>query len=261
MTNMIGKVVSVHTGARDTLDKKECSMIEVDLDGIVGDRHRGISRQTWEGDKQAVGVTRRNERMWSAVSAEEIAEITLTMNLDEPLSAASLGANLCIEGIPGLSRLPRGSLLKLPSGVELMVEEYNPPCSDMGAKIASMHTCNGGETVADTAFSQAAKFLRVLWASSRLPVLSRREIPLRWKPKSCRNGCANPKADYPKHLQKAPEETGVNPLPLSGQRPPISREKIADNARRRCKNRHKFVPQLDKVFNRPEADCWSKLAT
>lgn len=160
MTKMTGKVISVHAGVRDTLEKEERTAVEVDFDGVVDDRHRGFIRQNWEGDKQAEGIVRRNERQWSAVSVEEVAEITRAMNLDQPLAAKSLGANLCFEGIPDLSRLARGTLLKFSSGAELMVEEYNPPCSEMGAKLATLYTCNSGESVADNAFSQAAKFLR-----------------------------------------------------------------------------------------------------
>jgi MOSC domain-containing protein YiiM len=160
MSVIAGKVVSVHVGAADTLSKELRSSIEVALDGIVGDRHRGLARPCWEGDKQAEGVVRRNERHWSAVSVEEISEIQQAMNLAEPLLASSLGANLCLQGIPELSRLVRGTLLKFSSGVVLMVEEYNPPCSDMGEKLAQLHTSNSGEPIASTAFSQAAKFLR-----------------------------------------------------------------------------------------------------
>lgn len=160
MTTVAGKVESVHVGAADTLSKERCSSIRVELDGIVGDRHRGLSRQCWQGDKQAEGAVRRNERHWSAVSMEEVGEIQEAMNLAEPLLASSLGANLCLQGIPELSRLARGTLLKFSSGVVLMVEEYNPPCSDMGEKLAQLHTSNSGEPIANTAFSQAAKFLR-----------------------------------------------------------------------------------------------------
>jgi MOSC domain-containing protein YiiM len=160
MTAIAGKVVSVHVGAVDTLSKELRSSIEVALDGIVGDRHRGLSRQCWDGDKQAEGVVRRNERQWSAVSMEEVGAIQEAMSLAEPLLASSLGANLCLQGIPDLSRLARGTLLKFSSGVVLMVEEYNPPCSDMGEKLAQLHTSNSGEPIASTAFSQAAKFLR-----------------------------------------------------------------------------------------------------
>ena len=160
MTALVGKVVSVYAGAADSLSKEARASIEVDLDGIVGDRHRGLSRQNWEGDKQPEGTVRRNERHWSAVSVEELALIQQTMNLAQPLLAASLGANFCLQGVPDLSRLARGTLLKFSSGVVLMVEEYNPPCSDMGKKLAQMHTSKSGEPIADNAFSQAAKFLR-----------------------------------------------------------------------------------------------------
>ncbi len=160
MTTVVGKVQSVHAGLSGDLGKEAHDSIQLELDGVVGDRHRSFQRETWERDKQPKGTIRRNERHWSAVSVEEIKHIEREMDLVEPLSAASLGANLCLEGVPDLSRLPRGSLLKFSSGVELMVEEYNPPCREMGRKLASIHTSNSGEPLAETAFSQAAKFSR-----------------------------------------------------------------------------------------------------
>ena len=152
--------MSVHAGGNDDLSKDEQASIRAELDGIVGDRHRSWVRDTWQGDKQAPGTVRRNERQWSAVSVEELAEIAAAMQLDDPLTAASLGANLCIEGVPELSRLPKGTLLKFPSGAELVVEEYNPPCGNMGRIQASLHSRNAGKKVSDTAFSKAAKLKR-----------------------------------------------------------------------------------------------------
>lgn len=160
MSTQTGKVVSVHVGAEDTLEKQAFDTIELKLDGIKGDRHRGLSRQCWEGDKQPEGSMRRNERQWSAVSSEELAEISQAMQLSKPLTAATLGANLCLQGIADLSTLPRGTTLKFSSGALLMVEEYNPPCSDMGAKIAQEYRCRSGDAPAANAFSQAAKFHR-----------------------------------------------------------------------------------------------------
>ena len=91
---------------------------------------------------------------------EELALISVAMNLAEPLQASEIGANLCFKGIPDLTRLPRGTLLKFSSGVVLLVEEFNPPCSDMGEKLAEIHTTVSGEPLAVTAFSEAAKFSR-----------------------------------------------------------------------------------------------------
>jgi MOSC domain-containing protein YiiM len=160
MGTLKGTVVSVHAGDNADLSKDEQPSITVELDGIVGDRHRGPSRRCWAGDKQSEGTLRRNERHWTAVSAEELEEISADMDLAEPLTAAELGANLCIAGIAQLSRLPKGSVLKFPSGAELVVVEYNPPCHDMGRQLAARHSTKAGEPVASTAFSKAAKLKR-----------------------------------------------------------------------------------------------------
>lgn len=157
---IIAKVVSVHVGAEGELHKDEHASIQVELDGIVGDRHRSYERSAFEGDKQPKGTIRRNERQWSAVSVEELAEMQAAMDLSEPLTATCLGANLCISGVAELSRLPKGTVLKFPSGAELIVEEFNPPCHYMGKKVASLYTTNSGEPLSSTAFSKASKLTR-----------------------------------------------------------------------------------------------------
>ena len=160
MNKLAGRVVSVHAGSNDDLSKQELASIEVELDGIVGDAHRSFSREAWQGDKQPVGTVRRNERQWSAVSSEELEEISEAMDLAEPLMAESLGANLCLSGIPELSRLPKGTTLRFPSGTELVVEEYNPPCKDMGEKLVAKYSTRTGTPLAPTSFSRAAKLTR-----------------------------------------------------------------------------------------------------
>ena len=160
MTTLRGRIISVHAGSNEDLSKNERDAIEVELDGIVGDAHRSWSREAWEGDKQPVGTVRRNERQWSAVSAEELAEIGEAMDLAEPITAESVGANLCISGISELSRLPKGTVLKFASGAELVVEEYNPPCKDMGEQLMARHTTRSGKALTSTTFSKAAKLSR-----------------------------------------------------------------------------------------------------
>lgn len=154
------RVLSVHSGRTDPFSKAEQPTIQVELDGIVGDRHRSYKRGTWAGDKQPEGTIRRNERQWSAVSVEELSLIEEAMDLSESLTATQLGANLCLEGVDQLSRLPKGTLFKFPSGAELMVEEYNPPCHDMGKKLAETHATRSGMKLESTAFSRAAKLTR-----------------------------------------------------------------------------------------------------
>jgi MOSC domain-containing protein YiiM len=160
VNTIVAKVLSVHSGSNDDLSKEAHSVIHVGLDGVEGDRHRSYQRSAWEGDKQPQGTIRRNERQWSAVSAEELADISAAMDLAESLTAECLGANLCLVGVSQLSRLPKGTLLKFPSGAELVVEEFNPPCHDMSKKVASKYATRSGEPIASTAFSKAAKLTR-----------------------------------------------------------------------------------------------------
>lgn len=160
MKEITAIVVSVHSGSNDDLSKEQHPSIQVELDGVVGDRHRSYTRKAWAGDKQPQGTIRRNERQWSAVSVEELLDIQHEMDLTEPLTATSLGANLCIKGVAELSQLPKGTLLRFPSGAELVVEEYNPPCHDMSKKLAAAHKTNSGKPLSTTAFSKAAKLSR-----------------------------------------------------------------------------------------------------
>jgi hypothetical protein len=53
-------------------------------------------------------------------------------------------------------------VLKFSSGVELMVEEYNPPCAEMGEKIAAAFTTHSAAPLTKGSFAQAAKFTRGL---------------------------------------------------------------------------------------------------
>ena len=160
MKKIVARIVSVHAGSHDDLSKDEHASIQVELAGVVGDRHRSYERSTWAGDKQPKGTIRRNERQWSAVSMEELAEISQEMDLLEPLTATCLGANLCIAGVPQLSRLPKGTTLTFQSGATLTVEEYNPPCLDMGRNIAAKYRTRSGRELQPGEFSKAAKLKR-----------------------------------------------------------------------------------------------------
>ena len=171
MTRLSARVVSVHAGSNDDMSKEEHASIEVALDGIVGDAHRSYVRKTWAGDKQPEGTLRRNERQWSAVSVEELAAIQEAMGLTASPTATELGANLCLSGIRDLSRLPKGTVLRFPSGAELIVEEYNPPCHDMGKKLAGSHTTQSGKPLSSTAFSKAAKLTRGIVGVVEVPGL------------------------------------------------------------------------------------------
>ena len=160
MKERVGSLVSVHTGNNEDLSKDEQASVRAELDGFVGDKHRGFERVAWPGDKDPAGTVRRNERQWSGVSVEELAIISQKMDLKESLTAETLGANICVEGIPDFSRLPSGTRLMFPSGAVLAVEECNPPCADMGAQIAAKYTTRSGERAAGHLFASRAFGLR-----------------------------------------------------------------------------------------------------
>jgi len=144
------------------VSKEPQSVIVAELDGFIGDKYRSHVRVAYEGESLPVGTIRRNDRQWSAVSLEELAKIQEAMELETTLTAANLTANLCFEGIPNFSQLPKGSQLCFPSGAILMVEDYNPPCSYMSEKIAKIHTTTSGQPPKRFAFAKAAKRLRGL---------------------------------------------------------------------------------------------------
>ena len=153
---LTGKVAALHMGNNEDLSKQARASLQAEIGGFVGDKHQGSVRETWDGEWQPAGTIRRNERQWSAVSVEELAHITERLELTEPLSPETLGANLCIEGIPGFSLLHKGTALWFPSGAVLLVEEYNPPCGDMGGQIAAKYSSHSSEPLTDKTWLRPA---------------------------------------------------------------------------------------------------------
>ena len=171
MNKIIGKIDSLFLGViEEELIKGSVKQLEFRLDGVIGDRHAGFERVTWEGDdKQVANTLRRNERQWSAVSSEELDEISEKMNLRVPLNAGDIGANFCVSGANNFSKLPKGTIFKFDSGVELIVEEYNPPCLGMSKNLAQNILDKNGNVLDETLFLQVAKYLRGLVGVVEVP--------------------------------------------------------------------------------------------
>jgi len=151
-----GKVVSVHAGNKEDLSKDKRESLTAEIGGFAGDKHHGPVRTAYAGDWEPEGTTRRNERQWSGVSVEELAYITQRLDLTESLMPDTLGANLCVEGIPEFSLLPKGTKLVFPSGAVLLIEENNPPCADMGAQIAAKHSTRSDKSLAENEWLRPA---------------------------------------------------------------------------------------------------------
>ncbi len=153
---MKATVTAVSAGGAEDLSKAPMDAIEVNFGGIVGDHHAGASREAYAGEREPKGTVLRNDRQWSAVSDEELAFMSERLELAEPISASTLGANLCFSGLRDLSLLPRGTRFKFPSGAALTVEEYNPPCRDMSIEVAKKHVTRSGEPLEPGAWQRAA---------------------------------------------------------------------------------------------------------
>ena len=160
MREFEANLVSLHSGNNEDMSKEPHDSIAIALDGFPGDKHGGFIRIARSWDSEPTGTDRRNDRQWSGVSREELAIITEKMDLKEPLDAGTLGANICLEGVPDFSQLPKGSKLIFPSGAVLLVEEENSPCADMGTQLAEVHTTNSGEPVVGKLFPKRAMGLR-----------------------------------------------------------------------------------------------------
>lgn len=155
-------LISLHVGKTLDFTKNSVETAQVEFDGFVGDKHRGYMRGIYEGESYPAGTIKRNDRQWSAVSIEELAMMTEGMNLQDNLTADTLGANLCFEGIPNFSGLPKGTKLLFPSGAALIVEDYNPPCHYMSEEIAKTYMTLSGESPGKLDFLKVAKKLRGL---------------------------------------------------------------------------------------------------
>ena len=166
---MSGKLVSVHIGTREDMSKQPRSSIAAELDGFTDDKHKGFSRVAYDNDSDPMGTVRRNNRQWSGVSREELIQISAGLNLRETLTTEDLGCNICTKGIPELSKLPKGTRLKFPSGAVLVVENYNPPCREMADKIASKYQTLDGEKITPREFIIQAKKKRGIVGSIDVP--------------------------------------------------------------------------------------------
>jgi hypothetical protein len=113
--------------------------IELDLGGIPGDRHYGLTR--YAGAREPMyprGTEIRNRRQLSIVTIEECDLIAQSLGLEFVLPEW-LGANLLMSGLPNLTLLPCGTRLMFPSGACLICEGENDPCRNPAKVMQMLH--------------------------------------------------------------------------------------------------------------------------
>lgn len=134
-TEETGRVQLLFAGKGKAVQKQPTLLLELNLFGVLGDRHAGELKKADGRDKGIErGTLIRNWRQWSAVSIEEVEEIARNLQI-EHLEPALLGPNLVISGIANFTQLPVGTLLEFPNAI-LLVERENDPCTKAGSVIA-----------------------------------------------------------------------------------------------------------------------------
>ncbi|MBC7971711.1 MAG: MOSC domain-containing protein [Verrucomicrobia bacterium] len=127
-----------------TFVTRRADQVVLDMAGIPGDRHYGLTRLS--GAREPMyprGTKIRNRRQISVVSTEECDQIAQQLGIDV-LLPEWLGANLLLRGLPHLTQLPTGSRLLLPNGVGLVCEGENAPCRHPGEIIQTLHPAQPG---------------------------------------------------------------------------------------------------------------------
>jgi len=150
------------------------------FDGIAGDVHSGETRRS--GGREPWyprGTEMRNERQLTLVAADELAEVAGRMGLAE-VRPEWIGANLVIDGVPGLSMLPPSTLLFFKGGATLKVDGQNHPCRLAGRSVAE-HAGMADTEAGALAFAKEAKRLRglIAWVEKPGRIVMDEEISVR----------------------------------------------------------------------------------
>jgi len=112
----------------------------LDWGGPVGDRHYGETMHSDVRQRPVFerGTVIRNHRQLSLVDVAELDLIAAALGV-ERLSAGLIADNICIDGIPHLTSLPRMTRLIFDGGAVLMLGGENLPCTTAGAMVEAVH--------------------------------------------------------------------------------------------------------------------------
>jgi hypothetical protein len=143
-----------------TIASSRKDSIQVELAGLVNDRHYGHTFASNARFPYQRGTEIRNSRQVSIISSEEMAQVAAAIGLAQ-IQPEWLGANLLVSCIPALTLLPPASRMHFEGGAVLVVQGENDPCSITGAVIQKN---NPGFPNLSAAFVKAALHRRGLVA-------------------------------------------------------------------------------------------------
>lgn len=155
-------VALLATSSPEHFRTEQVDILNVDLQGIPGDRHYGFARPAGAREKwYPTGTPIRSGRQLSIVAVEELALIARAMDLPE-VKPEWLGANILIEGVPDFTNIPLGTRLFFQHGASLVNEGDNAPCRFAGREVAQHAPVRAG---LDLLFLKSAKNRRGIVAS------------------------------------------------------------------------------------------------
>jgi len=161
-----GKITGLYLG-EDPISfvTQRKQQVTVNFAGLEGDKHAGITLLSGgRTPRYPRGTEIRNDRQVSIVSVEDLETIAGLMNVPE-IKPEWLGANLLIEGIPGLGKLPPSTRIYFAGGVTLTITAENHPCAGPG-KVIGDHFGNPG---LETQFTRVAMHKRGVVAMVEKP--------------------------------------------------------------------------------------------
>ncbi len=163
MTEITAKVLAVFaTPQTRHFCTEPVAVLNVDLQGIPGDRHYGFTRPAGAREKwYPAGTEIRSGRQITIVSTEELAGIATAMNLPE-IKPEWLGANILLEGVPDFTNIPWGTRLFFENGAALVNEGDNAPCRFAGREVSNHYP---GRDNLDLLFVKCAKNRRGIIAT------------------------------------------------------------------------------------------------
>lgn len=128
---------------------EERKSLELTLEGITGERHYGFSFESDARMKNLYerGTKVRFSRQWLAISEYELEEVTNSLESDHKITAEHIGANLLLDNIERLSKLPMMSHLIISRNKTLV---YKDPTNVVLVSYAEVKPC----TIAAKAISE-----------------------------------------------------------------------------------------------------------
>lgn len=141
-TDLTGTAASilVNSDASVGLESHQSDSVKVTYGGFEGDAHSGVTRLSCGRvvAQYPRGTEIRNSRQLTVISVHELHEIATRMGIPE-VKPEWIGANIVLDGVHNVTKIPPSSRIIFEGGVSLVVDMENGPCIHPGKVIERFH--------------------------------------------------------------------------------------------------------------------------